>query len=82
MRGAATLPSVSERRIYRAPWRIDVTVRAGVPRLVAVVELTRIAAAALDAAATSTPAATPTPAATGHPPASPRTGRSAPRPSG
>ncbi len=34
-RPTATLPTVSERRIYRRPWRIDITVREGVPRLVA-----------------------------------------------
>ena len=41
---------MSERRIYLSPWRIDVTVREGVPRLIATAELARIAAAALDAA--------------------------------
>jgi probable rRNA maturation factor len=41
---------MTERRIYRRPWRIDLTLRTGVPRLLATSELARLAAAALDPA--------------------------------
>lgn len=44
------------RSIYLPPWRIDVAVRAGVPRLTPVAELARIGATALDAAGAPRPA--------------------------
>jgi probable rRNA maturation factor len=44
------------RSIYRGPWRIDLDVRAGVPRILAGAELARVAAAALDAVRAPAPA--------------------------
>ncbi len=48
---------MSDRRIYRAPWRIDVTIGDGVPRLVPAAELARLVATALDAATGRDPVA-------------------------
>ena len=47
---------VTARPVYLPPWRIDVTVRTGVPRVVSLAELGRTAAAALDAAGAPRPA--------------------------
>ena len=47
---------MSARSVYLPPWRIDVTVRAGVPRVVSLAELGRTAATALDAAGAPRPA--------------------------
>lgn len=44
-------------RLYRGPWRIDLNVRAGVPRIVPNAALARAVAAALDAAGAPQPAA-------------------------
>jgi probable rRNA maturation factor len=44
------------RSIYRGPWRIDLVVRAGVPRVLAGAELARVAAVALDAVGAPAPA--------------------------
>jgi len=49
-------PWVASRAVYRPPWRIDVTVRRGAPRVVAIAELARTAATALDAAGAPRPA--------------------------
>jgi probable rRNA maturation factor len=46
----------SARSIYLPPWRVDVTVRAGVPRLVSVAELARVVARALAVAGAPRPA--------------------------
>ncbi len=60
---AATTPAeaghgtrVASRAVYLPPWRIDVTVRPGAPRLVPMAELARTAATALDAAGAPRPA--------------------------
>ncbi|MBA2489212.1 MAG: rRNA maturation RNase YbeY [Chloroflexi bacterium] len=44
-------------RVYRAPWRIDVTVRQGVPRIVPRTELARVVVGALVAAEAPAPGA-------------------------
>lgn len=46
----------ASRSIYRGPWRIDITTRPGVPRLVALVALARAIASALEAARAPRPA--------------------------
>jgi probable rRNA maturation factor len=43
--------------VYRGPWRIDVTVRPGAPRLVPIAALARAVARALEAAGAPEPAA-------------------------
>ena len=48
--------TATTRSVYRPPWRIDLTVRAGVPRLVPLVRLVWTAADALDAAGAPRPA--------------------------
>jgi probable rRNA maturation factor len=48
---------VTQRSIYRPPWRIDVTIRDGVEVPIAISRLTRAIAAALDAAGAPAPAA-------------------------
>jgi probable rRNA maturation factor len=47
---------VTERAIYVAPWRIDVTIREGVERVVRVARLARAIAVALDAVGAPSPA--------------------------
>ncbi len=49
-------PVASSRSIYRGPWRIDITTRAGVPRLASYALLARSIGAALDAAGAAAPA--------------------------
>jgi probable rRNA maturation factor len=44
------------RSIYIGPWRVDVDVRDGVPRVLATAEVARVAAAALDAVDSPAPA--------------------------
>jgi probable rRNA maturation factor len=52
------VPTLAESRsIYLPPWRVDVTVRPGVPRLLPLAELARTVARALDAAGAPRPAA-------------------------
>jgi probable rRNA maturation factor len=48
--------TATTRSVYRPPWRVDLTVRAGVPRLIPLVRLVRAAADALDAAGAPRPA--------------------------
>jgi probable rRNA maturation factor len=48
--------SSSSRSIYTGPWRVDVAVRAGVPRLLSQARLARTIAIALDAAGAPWPA--------------------------
>lgn len=50
------MPPASSRSIYLAPWRIDVTVRVDVPRVVPSIALARAAAVALAAAGAPSPA--------------------------
>lgn len=45
-----------ERRVYLPPWRIDVTIRPGVPRILASIGLARSVTCALDAAGAPAPA--------------------------
>jgi probable rRNA maturation factor len=47
---------VSQRSVYLPPWRVDVTARAGVPRIAPVAVLCRAAAAALRTAGAPAPA--------------------------
>ncbi len=50
-------PKLAEpRSIYRPPWRIDVAVRPGVPRILASAELVRVVARALEASKAPRPA--------------------------
>jgi len=50
------LPPDAPRTHYVAPWRIDITVRRGVPRVVAATALARLAASALTTAGAPAPA--------------------------
>ena len=56
MTGGSTAAADAYRRLYRGPWRIDVTRRAGVPALVAIAALARAVSSALDAAGALRPA--------------------------
>jgi probable rRNA maturation factor len=49
-------PTLADRSIYLPPWRVDLTVRPGVPGLVSLVELARVAVRALVAAGAPGPA--------------------------
>ncbi len=49
-------PTLADRSIYLPPWRVDLTVRPGVPRLVPATELAHSAAQALEAAGAPRPA--------------------------
>jgi probable rRNA maturation factor len=54
---ARQVPTLAESRsIYLPPWRVDVTVRPGIPRLLPLAELARTVARALDAAGPPRPA--------------------------
>jgi probable rRNA maturation factor len=44
------------RSIYVGPWRVDIDVREGIPRILATTELARVAAAALEAVSPPAPA--------------------------
>jgi probable rRNA maturation factor len=48
--------NVAAKTVYAPPWRVDVTVREGTPRLAPVSALVRLMAAALDAAGAPPPA--------------------------
>jgi probable rRNA maturation factor len=54
--GGAALHPGSSRSVYLPPWRVDLTVRAGVPRLLPATKLAHLAARALEAAGAPRPA--------------------------